>query len=1464
MSQGTGLSPLARSLVNSEGKGGRLQVKKHWPAVGARELFPLPLFAAPSSSPGGSRSSRKRWGRIKHRYDDLNEAVNALNWMAGKGPARESLPSPMQHEVLLRMEGLAACQQPKEAVPTPEGLKALLRGGTPYDAKPTSETLASYQAELVSLPDDITKCPELSQVLHEHDRRFLEQTSELMLRPAEDLAEVEPIEPYWDPKLKFNRKEYHRLVRRLDGIGYFHYTTRPACSVGIFFVWKSSRTKLRLITDARRANQLFKAPPGVQLLSSEGFGKIELDVSAEVLGDPEAFSALEIFVGLSDIKDCYHRMKVPRWISRYFAWEAVPAKVLKMTGQELDGKVLGPLDPVYPCAGCLCQGWSWSLFFAQRANEQLCLSSRLLREASLVNDKSEPVVLKVGHVGGRLSEDSHVKQFFYVYVDNLGVIGHNKSKVESALGELQGIFNGLGLELHKSEVGSQGVEALGCVLDGSAKQSRLKPTRLWKVRQGILGLLRRGRCTGRALEVILGHCTFCALMCRPALSIFNSAYAFVRCGYMEVRPLWKTVVEELQCFRGILLLLCQEWARPWNTLVSSSDASLSGYGVCQAWWPRSEVERCGRISERSRFKRVGPHSARESALLKAGLGRQLKGGAALEALEQEGWRIEDSFPEIPAAGLRRELWCPKMWGAWRYREGILVLEARAALKGLKRVLLTKYGHSMRQLLLCDNLPCVLSFERGRSHNYAVLKILREYAAYCLARNVSVTMRWIPSELNIADEPSRLHDEEDSKLLIDLITEEWGSHGTKAYSNLGGSEPDWDSKCRDVWAPARAHRDCHTPADDAGESGQVSATTLGSSLSPCKKNAAIQGEKAGVAQDGFAAGGDREEVQTPQSSERSQRIRQHLIRAQGREKRRQRACGPDKSPPSTSENRGCRNEWFHGSGNGRGDKAGPSTLQEKTSRTEPVRGARAASLHDGQGDRRCSCEAFQPGLSGWRGQPLWRLHHRSPFGQGPRVWSAGIAQDPSRVEKLERVETAVPISLEACLSLGGLVCDELADGGERTSADGNLQPPPGLDLPPSQRAPEAPEDGAGAAYEWDHRLLVSDYKPFRDRRHLEDGHQRRLRDAGLELAAVHQPDPRGSQSWQADGPGVGFRLRRIPLRLSELLPGPSHPAGALPSTPLRAEHRQGRRAQKPRRGPKARRMGEQKEHGSLREGGEVGSNLEVLDLRSPAHVRHDRAIHRGNHARPKLSGHHHAWLSAKGAYVADFFSGHGGVARAVRKLGFSTREWEIEHGTGSDLTRKPVLLKIRDDIFRGSVIAAMLAPPCTSFTRARDRTSIIRTSEQPWGLDGLDPVDAQKVHVGNRCMRSALRIIFWLERMKVPWILEHPFSSKAWYLPRLRYLRRQPHIRAVATDFCQFNVPWQKLCSRIDEQDLARCHKLCTGSSGYCTTGRRHVQLTGSSNKGIPLTRIAQPYPGRLCHALGYALTSHARVVQPWF
>lgn len=104
-----------------------------------------------------------------------------------------------------------------------------------------------------------------------------------------------------------------------------------------------------------------------------------------------------------------------------------------------------------------------------------------------------------------------------------------------------------------------------------------------------------------------------------------------------------------------------------------------------------------------------------------------------------------------------------------------------------------------------------------------------------------------------------------------------------------------------------------------------------------------------------------------------------------------------------------------------------------------------------------------------------------------------------------------------------------------------------------------------------------------------------------------------------------------------------------------------------------------------------------------------------------------------------------VSRAARAAGFSAREWELLKGDNHDLTRPVVLQKIQYDIKKGLIIAAMLAPPCSSFSPARDRTRVIRSRAFPWGIAGVSPHEVEKLEIGNACILAALKIIKTLDQ-----------------------------------------------------------------------------------------------------------------------
>ena len=1452
---------------------------------GGRRIFPLPYYACPPRKRGVCRAVKKRRCKIRCLIQNCNEAVQSMNWLAGFRDEVSNTCSPMQEWVLTRMEGLILDQEPNGVIDSQEeALRSLLHGVAPYEGGGAKLSLAPYRSELVSIPESVKECPFLCDILGESDRQFLEEESELMKRTEDELEGIEPTaRPYWDPVLRYNRKEYNKLVQRLTDIHFFNFTTQPKCQISVFFVWKSNKTKLRMITDARCANRLFKDAPPVSLMTSEGLGRVELEMGVAALEDTSLFDHLVVHLGLSDVKDCFHRMRVPRWLSRYFCWEAVPAKVVGLTGETVDGKTLGPLDPVWPCAGSLCQGFSWSLYFAQKANEQMCKSVDLLREASLVHDRGPPVVLRVGQV------DQSTETHYYVYVDNLGVLHFDQQLVANALKALQKAFDGAGLVLHGSEVSSGGTVALGTLIEGNRLRTRLNPTRMWRLHHAIHGLLQRQRCSGRSLEVLVGHCTFCGLMNRRSLSCFHTVYKFIQRHYDEAAVIWHSVREELQAFCGCLFLLVQSWDRQWNELVSSSDASLSGYGICHSWWPREKVAEAGRRLERTRFKRVSSHKARESALQAAGFTQDLGQWVptqriTLDRLADEGWEVDHSFPEVPSAGLRREMWKPVLWGKWSHPEGILLLEARTVLKSLMRIAHTRYGHSIRQLVLCDNMSVVLSVERSRTKNFRLLKVLRRIAAYCFCRNIHLAIRWIPSELNISDEPSRMFEPGDSNLLVDLLGDSWfeggkvahhTSHGAQAHTALAASEqslrqghPD-KTEVSEAGVELEEGEPAARVADKCEEREDPGHSDTGSESFERKEgpDKTFAEHSCRVDQLGEELQGQEVTRRPPSSVRRREQWWKHFIRAEGRKLRRQNSKASKETKGASQ--RVCQCD--HGACAVRDDTPGDGCshqtcqvqLPEKVGGLHGVCSRPQVPPRKGRRDGFSPGDLLQPQVFGGGGFLCGGLHSSCAVRSGPELREVGASQDSPCMEVFEGLEKTLPVKIETGIPTGCMVRNLVAHGGLGTSAEGNFQPCAVEFISPAKHSPSVEKDGIGQAHSGHHQVLELSHFLVRDERCVKNRDKRRLNLAGLLVDDLHSPIVGRTGPGQKDGQSLDFQLQRVPDSFSGSLRSVEAGCGALPSTSLGTVNRPSGEQSDTRRSEETRWVDVEDERSSLRKGGEVGCDLAEARSGHPTMLQSGREAHRRHHPRPGVSAHLAPLRDRKSnRFLADLFSGSGGVARAAQTLGFLTKEWDVVHGPAYDLTDRRVIFKIREDIRRGRIVAVMLAPPCSSFSPARDRTSVIRTRSSPWGLPGLSEKDQQKVEQGNSCIKAALEIIGDLNKYTIPWILENPHCSKMWFLPPLQKLVNDASVHVRVCDFCQFGTKWRKrtrfLIGNCDETDSLRLQRTCQAKNGHCSrSGKKHFHLTGSNNKGTPWTLIAQPYPSRLCHSLAHTLLSQA-------
>ena len=85
---------------------------------------------------------------------------------------------------------------------------------------------------------------------------------------------------------------------------------------------------MRLILDCRRANAWFSRPPHTALLTSEGLGNLEVDTSDGDTMEAEAATLEDVAfsIGIADVRDAFHRLLMPSWMSRFFGLPPLTAQ----------------------------------------------------------------------------------------------------------------------------------------------------------------------------------------------------------------------------------------------------------------------------------------------------------------------------------------------------------------------------------------------------------------------------------------------------------------------------------------------------------------------------------------------------------------------------------------------------------------------------------------------------------------------------------------------------------------------------------------------------------------------------------------------------------------------------------------------------------------------------------------------------------------------------------------------------------------------------------------------------------------------------------------------------------------------------------------------------------------------------------------------------------------------------------
>ena len=92
--------------------------------------------------------------------------------------------------------------------------------------------------------------------------------------------------------------------------------------------------------------------------------------------------------------------------------------------------------------------------------------------------------------------------------------------------------------------------------------------------------------------------------------------------------------------------------------------------------------------------------------------------------------------------------------AWTREEHISVLEARTLVSTLRHAIFSRGLRDCRVVIVSDSMAAILSGSKGRSRKPGMCRALRQLTALLLFANITLVLRWVPSEVNHGDIPSR--------------------------------------------------------------------------------------------------------------------------------------------------------------------------------------------------------------------------------------------------------------------------------------------------------------------------------------------------------------------------------------------------------------------------------------------------------------------------------------------------------------------------------------------------------------------------------------------------------------------------------------------------------------------------------------------------------------------------------------
>lgn len=1165
-------------------------------------------------------------------------------------------------------------------------------------------------------------------------------------------------------------KTYFSFLKRLQDSGIIDFSLQPAReNISIFFVTKKNG-RLRMIVDARRSNAHFTEPDHVDLCTGDGLGMLEI-------GEGETLT-----IATADLKDAFYHLSLPEELRPLFCLPPVRAGDVGV--KQIRGVSISRGMKITPRLAVVPMGWSWALYLCQSIHESLAEQSGLL-EKDRLRDRRPPPSTDMAHTQ---------------YVDNMIVLGTSEDKVKEAYHLATEKLKSAGLQVHEEEYNKEGAKILGWEFtsDGGFKPSH---HRAWKVRMAIRGLLQRGRSSANQMEKIVGHCAFVCLGRREAFSVFGDVYKFIQCHKHSSREvsLWRSVRKELQTFDGIIPLIYRDLRARWNTRVHAVDASEFGLGATVADFPYGFVRELGQYNERWRFRDSQGCNPRQHVLSEQ-FGDNSVGKQSI-VFEDEPDTIcqVEGFQNVPFSAVDRE-WRTVGKHVWWDQASLPVYEARPGLYAAKHALRNRASFGMKHLILTDSLTAACAFSRGRSSGFAMRRVCSQLAALALGTGSTFHFRWIPSEWNPADNPSRGI---------------WSPSSPKRCFEHGNLSPT---------GPGQPFEMVGIAGYQANEGYQEAEVFAGSS----------QPHTSSTGRDGGVKCGERDEAEETSKS-------------QGQKTHCQRQWDSDNTRSGLSvEGVSCQIFGTLGGDTVFGDTevwnpqiseaGGHNHGREAGGPVPGWRGYQHSSVHD------CLPHSFPTTVA------------------LPRDELA--AEDSSEFEGVEQTgaqQISIASSLGGdCFDCHGVIQGESLPFWTAHPAYVHVVPSPfgGFEVESLRCYPPTPGESQGL------QSMVNSVAPPRVGDSQQDLGVRRVFATGPSLPFGSGAGHLQVHSGKTDKSEENHiqphqcRLDGLPRScggqaqiggLGQAPPISFQTWGSLPRFQCKAS--------RPASNTTTREVEVADKCSKVPERCQVEPTVQPVVKRRAKKVQKSKPRHQQSVAKPALSFTSLCGLVAP--VFIEIFSGCGLLGKTVAKHNFwPVLLWDITLGPQYDLRSRENRWKILGWMRSGQVTMGHLGTPCNTFSRARDRQPgppPLRSDIHVMGLPNLRAHDAVKVAEGNLFMRFSVQVMTLAIALGLGFTMENPGRSRIWLVPAVRKLLRSRCISFQLFEMCMFGTPWKKTtgvaAAFVNLTPLANYR--CLGARRGCCkrTGLAHSPLAGQDAKGEWRTKSAQAYPLKLCRCL---------------